>query len=1057
MGEPVGEEAWLSLVDEGARSAADLEQRVEVVELYKRAVNAEPYSLRLWLAYCEWIWSLYTDCQSADAGWSEEEQQLGQELFSLETALDIWRQGAYAIRYRLDDSHVLWNRWIGIELEQLAKTPSQAGIEHIKKLYLDRLQEPHATWDETSSALSSFLTKYDEAHWEETMVLSTKLAKQAKEIYGQREDHELKTKRAHESGDKVRLRAAIAEYLDWEIFQSRKKDGNNALLFALYERCLLLLGTDASLWEDYATTMNGYLTAGGRSDGLTSSLFHLLQRATKHCPWSGALWSRYLLKGEIERLSFSEIEQIKHSATSAGQLDRDGMNDVLAVYVAWCGYLKRRATSRDSTDEDVDVTDVGLCSAVETVHEWGERLYGKNGWKGDPLFQLERCWIQYLTEKGHVSEAREQWNKLIRSHGDNYEFWQRYYHWEMTVRNNIDHDYGTDLLKQALQRKTLDWPEKIIEMYLLHCSTYESAEGLATAIDVAYKNTKGVAKRRQREAADAAAAYAQQQQEVKPIVEAEMAAAESPSGVSKRKRDSVSEPNGIASKRFKTEGDDYQFAQQHLKRDRENTSILVTNLPAEVTQTKVRQYFKEYGHVNQLVIKTEKDGRSTTALIEFRSVEDVQSALLRDGKYFSDREISVVPGTGLTIFVTNFPPTADEAYIRNLFKSCGEIFSTRWPSLKYNTHRRFCYVSFKSAADAAAATKLDGKLLEGHYKLQAKYSEPSKKKEREGAMTEGRELHVSNVEYAATEEDVKEIFSKYGTVESVRIPKDLAGKSKGTAFVVFEKKEDAQAALQLDKTKFKALILNVELASYRNFKPTSTTHMSASASPAPDHDADGDSNMSPVLDSHSHSGDRAVLSRAELTARTITLLNVPDTINDARIRALVSPHGEINKLTLRPDHQGAIVEFTDVASAGKAALALDNYEIAPGRTIHTGGMKDLFAEKGEIRSDRIQIGVGKKADDKGMGAGNSGREKVVEGRARQFMPSVQVRRPGVSGRGGLGRKRGLGYASGLRAATKENDGETVTAEKEKANGVPSNGHPKSNADFRALFVKGGEP
>ena len=128
----------MSLVDEASRAAGDLEQRVEVVELYKRAVGAEPLSLRLWLAYCEWIWSLYTDCQSGDAGWSEEEQLLGQELFSLEVALEIWQQGAQATRYRLNDSHLLWNRWMSIELEELAMNTEPHAIERIKALFMDR-------------------------------------------------------------------------------------------------------------------------------------------------------------------------------------------------------------------------------------------------------------------------------------------------------------------------------------------------------------------------------------------------------------------------------------------------------------------------------------------------------------------------------------------------------------------------------------------------------------------------------------------------------------------------------------------------------------------------------------------------------------------------------------------------------------------------------------------------------------------------------------------------------------------------------------------------------
>jgi len=434
-------------------------------------------------------------------------------------------------------------------------------------------------------------------------------------------------------------------------------------------------------------------------------------------------------------------------------------------------------------------------------------------------------------------------------------------------------------------------------------------------------------------------------------------------------------------------------------------------------------------------LKTEADNQSSTALIEFQTPEEAQSALLRDGKYFVDKQIQVIPGTGLTLYVTNFPPITDDLQLRNLFKGCGEIFSIRWPSLKFNTHRRFCYISFRTAEGAAAATKLDGQSLGGVYKLVSKYSNPAKKKDREGAVAEGRELHITSLDPSLTEDDVKEVFSKYGKVEKVNILKNRAGESKGAAFVSFEKKEEATAALDLDKTKLKSRILNVEMSVGKNFKPTATSlGKASSASPAPD--ADGDSVMSPAPapDVHQNTHTQHAPSRTEITNRTITLMNIPDTVNDARIRALAETHGEIVKLVLKPDHQGAIIEYVDAASVGKAALALENYEIAPGRKLRTGGMKDLFADKPEIKTDRIQTGQPKKPP------------------AAFIQPSAPIRRPGPGGRGGLGIKRGLGYSAKPAAAASS----LGAAKGEAVNGNGDQKKPKNNADFKAMFVKGSE-
>ena len=194
------------------------------------------------------------------------------------------------------------------------------------------------------------------------------------------------------------------------------------------------------------------------------------------------------------------------------------------------------------------------------------------------------------------------------------------------------------------------------------------------------------------------------------------------------------------------------------------------------------------------------------AAIEFESKEEMLAAQTKDLKDFRGNTIEVQVGTGTTLYVTNFPPSSDESYIRDLFgkvsaMTCqtrkylctnsdqyGEIAEVRFPSLKYNTHRRFCYVQFRSAEDAQGACDLDEKLVDGHHKLVAKMSDPSLKDKRHGAMYEGREVYASNVDWSATEEDLKEVFSKYGKVEKVRIPKNLSGKSKGMAFIVFSSK-----------------------------------------------------------------------------------------------------------------------------------------------------------------------------------------------------------------------------------------------------------------------------
>ena len=94
-------------------------------------------------------------------------------------------------------------------------------------------------------------------------------------------------------------------------------------------------------------------------------------------------------------------------------------------------------------------------------------------------------------------------------------------------------------------------------------------------------------------------------------------------------------------------------------------------------------------------------------------------------------------------------------------------------------------MQFKSSRDAHAATLLDGEDLGADLKLVVKISDPAHKQDRHGPLYDGRELYLANVGWNATVQDVKQAFSKYGKVESVRLPKKVDGQSKGIGFVAF--------------------------------------------------------------------------------------------------------------------------------------------------------------------------------------------------------------------------------------------------------------------------------
>lgn len=337
-------------------------------------------------------------------------------------------------------------------------------------------------------------------------------------------------------------------------------------------------------------------------------------------------------------------------------------------------------------------------------------------------------------------------------------------------------------------------------------------------------------------------------------------------------------------------------------------------------------------------------------------------------------------------------------------------------------------------------------------------SNPGQKKPREGAIYEGRELYLVNLDRHTTRADIKQAFKKYGYVESVRVLTKVDGQSKGIAYVVFRSKvssllqcvcsislltahqDEAEAALEMNLTNLGNRILNVSISTNDKSKrkqnrivTSTSTSQRGTASPAPYMNDDTHSAASPAPSTNSAGQSKF----SEIQSRTLALLNIPDTVNDARIRALTEPYGELVKVSLRPNHQGAIIEYKNEASVGKASLALEGHEIAPERQIRVGTVSDMNQQKAEYRSDRIPVGAAAKTTN------------------AQLQGPAPIRRPGQpgtrrGGKGGLGIKRGGVGLSGSRAMT---DGEGKHAETKGTGEGEETGKAKSNADFKAMFLK----
>ncbi|KAI8822333.1 hypothetical protein BJ741DRAFT_557176 [Chytriomyces cf. hyalinus JEL632] len=169
-----------------------------------------------------------------------------------------------------------------------------------------------------------------------------------------------------------------------------------------------------------------------------------------------------------------------------------------------------------------------------------------------------------------------------------------------------------------------------------------------------------------------------------------------------------------------------------------------------------------------------------------------------------------------TLFVKNLSFDTTEDGLRKKFSPVGGLRSVRIAT-KPDTKKGggallsmgFGFLEFDRKEDAIKAVKaLQNSELDGH-KLQLKFSNAAAKgksasasagvkrngtSEEEEVKVTGSKLIIRNIPFQATKKDIKQLFSTFGQVKSVRLPSKFDGSHRGFGFVDFLTKQEAKAA-----------------------------------------------------------------------------------------------------------------------------------------------------------------------------------------------------------------------------------------------------------------------
>jgi multiple RNA-binding domain-containing protein 1 len=205
------------------------------------------------------------------------------------------------------------------------------------------------------------------------------------------------------------------------------------------------------------------------------------------------------------------------------------------------------------------------------------------------------------------------------------------------------------------------------------------------------------------------------------------------------------------------------------------------------------------------------------ALVENKSEKKVENDEIKteeSNNNSDDDEEKIVedPEPDTTLFVKNLNFQTIDDDLKKHFESCGKVFyatvatkkDSNDPNKRLSMGYGFVRFLYKSSADKALKTLqqsvLDGKSLELKRSERTLSNEvKTAKKSAKATKQTGTKILVRNIPFQANSKEIRELFSTFGEIKALRLPKKMAldaGSHRGFAFVDFATASDAKKAFE---------------------------------------------------------------------------------------------------------------------------------------------------------------------------------------------------------------------------------------------------------------------
>jgi len=252
-------------------------------------------------------------------------------------------------------------------------------------------------------------------------------------------------------------------------------------------------------------------------------------------------------------------------------------------------------------------------------------------------------------------------------------------------------------------------------------------------------------------------------------------------------------------------------------------NIFITGLHPDIDQRTLFDTFSKFGTILSCKISTDAKTKTSRGygFAHFSSQEEAKAAILAvNGMRIMDKVVNVteykskqtrsqeLENEFTNVFVKGLPLNYKDDNLRALFQSYGPIVSLTvrtvkeeggeekskgYGFVKYHTHE-----SAKQAVEALNDQEIEGQKLhvERAMKKAERVSLVKMTFKANRASSSGDNLYVKNLHDSVDDAKLRELFSRFGDIKSVRVAIDrTSGRPRGFGFVKFETAEQAAKAL----------------------------------------------------------------------------------------------------------------------------------------------------------------------------------------------------------------------------------------------------------------------